>query len=384
MSSPLNIAILGSTGSIGKNAIKVVSELDGFEVFALSANSKLVELSDQAQALQPEIVVAANEHAAENHNWGDTGRCQIWRGAESLNKVAEHPEVDMIIAAIVGAAGLKSTWAGIEAGKKIGLANKETLVMAGPLAMRRAKETGAEILPIDSEHSAIFQAIHGENPKNIKRVVLTASGGPFRSASQKELENATVETALAHPTWEMGPKITVDSATMMNKSLELIEAKWLFDLSADQLDVVIHPQSIVHSLVEFVDGSVLAQLSPPDMKLPIQYALTYPDRSPGPTQKLDFSNPFQLDFQPPDYDRFPALLLGKEVASKGGTSGAVLNASNEEAVSAFLNREIGFLEIARACRAVLDHHDFDPNPSMVDLLSVDAWARKEIKKWIAA
>lgn len=256
--------------------------------------------------------------------------------------------------------------------------------MAGPVAMRLARENSAEILPVDSEHSAIFQALQGEKRESIKRVILTASGGPFRNSSLEQIQSATVEEALNHPTWDMGPKITVDSATMMNKSLELIEARWLFDLPAEKLDVVIHPQSIVHSLVEFEDGSVMAQMSPPDMKLPIQYALTYPDRFPGPSEKLDFGQVFQLDFQPPDYDKFPALLLGKEVAKKGGSAGAVLNAANEAAVAAFLDRRIRFPDITKACREVFDHHDFDPDPSLDDLIKYDTWSRKEIQKWIAA
>ena len=250
--------------------------------------------------------------------------------------------------------------------------------------MDLARERNARVLPVDSEHSAIFQAINGEKAENIKRVILTASGGPFRNSSISEIRNATVKTALNHPTWKMGPKITIDSATMMNKSLELIEARWLFDLPAEKIDVVIHPQSIVHSLVEFVDGSIMAQLSPPDMKLPIQYTLTYPDRSTGPTEKLDFNEAFRLDFQPPDFEKFPALLLGKEVAEKGGTTGAVLNAANEGAVAAFLDEKIGFLDITKACREILNHHDFDPNPSLDDLIALDAWARKEIIQWIAA
>lgn len=395
-SSQINVAILGSTGSIGQNAIEVVRSQPGFEIFALSAHSRLDLLSQQAEAYAPRVIVATDESRAKTFDWSELDRFQlqtgltqgekspILAGQAGLEAVATHSEVDVVVAAIVGSAGLKSTWAAIEAGKKVALANKETLVMAGPLVMDLAARTGAEILPVDSEHSAIFQAIHGEKRSAVKRVVLTASGGPFRNASMAELQNATVESALAHPTWQMGPKITVDSATMMNKALELIEARWLFDLAPEQLDVVIHPQSIVHSLVEFVDGSIMAQLSPPDMKLPIQYALTYPERSPGPTEKLDFQQPFNLEFQPPDYDKFPALLLGKEVAAQGGTSGAVLNAANEAAVAAFLAGQIAFLDITKACREVLNNHEFNADPDLDELIKLDTWARKEIQKWIAA
>lgn len=384
MPSLQNIAILGSTGSIGTNAIEVVNQLENAKIFALSANSRLSLLCEQAARHQPEILIAASHEHAAPFCFPDLPNSQLWIGEDKLVEIAAHPDVDVVLAAIVGSAGLRSTWAALEAGKTVALANKETLVMAGPLAMDLARERNARVLPVDSEHSAIFQAINGEKSENIKRVILTASGGPFRNSSLSEIRNATVKTALNHPTWKMGPKITIDSATMMNKSLELIEARWLFDLPAEKIDVVIHPQSIVHSLVEFVDGSIMAQMSPPDMKLPIQYALTYPDRSVGPTEKLDFSEAFCLDFQPPDFEKFPALLLGKEVAEKGGTTGAVLNAANEGAVAAFLDDKIGFLDITNACREILNHHDFDPNPSLDDLIALDAWARKEIIQWIAA
>ena len=384
------VAILGSTGSIGKNAIEVVRALPGFEVAALSAHSRLNELCDQVNACQPSFIVASEKDRAEQFDWSRLNVSSAGKtparltGPEGLEEVVTRDEVDVVLAAIVGSAGLKSTLAAIGASKRVALANKETLVMAGQLAMDLAKETGAQVLPVDSEHSAIFQALNGENRSGIKKVILTASGGPFRNASLDELRNATVSTALAHPTWQMGPKITIDSATMMNKSLELIEARWLFDLRPDQLDVVIHPQSIVHSLVEFVDGSIIAQLSPPDMKLPIQYALTYPERMPGPSPKLDFTQTFNLDFQPPDYDKFPALLLGKEVAREGGTTGAVLNAANEAAVAAFLDGRLKFLDITKSCREVLNQHNFNSNPDLDELLKLDAWARKEIQQWIAA
>jgi 1-deoxy-D-xylulose-5-phosphate reductoisomerase len=256
--------------------------------------------------------------------------------------------------------------------------------MAGGLMTRLAKERGALILPVDSEHSAIFQAMQSGRPEEVRRVVLTASGGPFRELSSDQLKQVTVDEALAHPTWEMGPKITIDSATMMNKALEIIESRWLFDLAAEKIEVVIHPQSVVHSLVEFVDGSVIAQLGPPDMKLPIQYALEYPHREVGKAERLDWSAPWRLDFEPADLDRSPALALGYDVARSGGTSGAVLNAANEAAVEAFLEGELHFTEIVPACRSVLEGHDFDADPSLERLEELDRWAREEVTRWVCA
>ena len=247
-----------------------------------------------------------------------------------------------------------------------------------------AQESGTKILPVDSEHSAIFQAMQAGQEKEISKVILTASGGPFRSASKESLSSVTVEQALNHPTWQMGQKISIDSATMMNKALEIIEAKWLFGLAADQIEVVIHPQSLVHSMVTFTDQSTIAQLSPPDMRLPIQYAFTWPDRVPGPAPAMDWSQACQLDFIPPDFDRFPALGLGFEVAEKGGSAGAVLNAANEAAVEAFLKSELSFTDIVPACRQVLEHHNFEAHPSFEQLVAADQWAREEISKWIAA
>ncbi|MEC9097323.1 MAG: 1-deoxy-D-xylulose-5-phosphate reductoisomerase, partial [Planctomycetota bacterium] len=236
-------------------------------------------------------------------------------------------------------------------------------------------------LPVDSEHSAIFQAMRGGRVSEIDRIILTASGGPFRNHTLEQLEDVTVKEALAHPTWDMGPKITVDSATMMNKALEIIEARWLFGLTIDKIDVVVHPQSIVHSMVEFCDGSLLAQMSPPDMKLPIQYALSYPQRWKGPATRLDLSQAFECEFIPPDYERFPALLLGREVAERGGTCGAVLNAANESAVAGFLDGRLKFTQIVSACRDVLNHHDYDPNPDLERIIAMDRWAREEILRW---
>jgi 1-deoxy-D-xylulose-5-phosphate reductoisomerase len=291
------------------------------------------------------------------------------------------PSTDRVLTAIVGAAGLEGTWAALEAGKTVALANKETLVVAGPLVMDLARRRNATILPVDSEHSAIFQALACGGPKEVRRVILTSSGGPFRGKTAKELAAVTPEQALRHPTWKMGPKISIDSATLMNKALEVIEARWLFGLEPDQIEVVVHPESVVHSMVEFVDGSVLAQLSPPDMRLPIQLALTYPDRVPGPCPLLDLTRAMSLHFEPPDRDTFPSLDLGFEVMKRAGTAGAALNAANEAAVGRFLAGEIGFLDIPRACRSALDHHPFDPRPTLDALWRVDAWARQEVGRW---
>jgi 1-deoxy-D-xylulose-5-phosphate reductoisomerase len=377
------VAILGSTGSIGCSTLEVVAATNHCQVFGLSARSQLDTLVDQARQFQPNYLVASDAERAAQFDWADIPKnCQVLVGEQGLIELATSPEVDIVVAAIVGSAGLQSTWAALEAGKTVALANKETLVVAGPLVTALAKKTGATILPVDSEHCAVFQAIQAGRPSEVERIILTASGGPFRRHTKQQLQQVTVEDALAHPTWDMGPKITVDSATMMNKALEIIEARWLFDLPPEKIDVVVHPQSIVHSLVEYVDGAVLAQMSPPDMKLPIQYALTYPERHRGPAAKLDLNESFSLDFEPPDYDRFPALLLGKQVAQAGGTSGAVLNAANEAAVAEFLDGKLAFTEIVPACREVLDQHNFDPNPTLDQLLELDRWARQEIMKWI--
>jgi 1-deoxy-D-xylulose-5-phosphate reductoisomerase len=305
-------------------------------------------------------------------------------GADALDELVADPAVDRVVSAIVGAAGLRSTWAAVEAGKTVALANKETLVMAGPLVMRLACRTGATILPVDSEHSAIHQALCAGRPGEVRRIVLTASGGPFRTRPQAALASVTPAEALKHPTWSMGPKITVDSATMMNKALELIEARWLFDVPAEKLAVLVHPQSIVHSLVEFIDGSVIAQLSPPDMRLPIQYALTYPARTAGPARRLDFTQAMTLEFEPPDLGRFPAVALGYAAAARGGTAGAVLNAANEEAVGGFLAGRLRFIDIAETCGRLLDEHPFEAEPTLEAILRLDAWARQEVRSCLSS
>ena len=381
------IAILGSTGSIGKSALNVVKNLSGLEAWAISGMSQTELLSQQAKEFSPRFVVAADEnpkHPIAPADFANGGTTELLTGPKGLIQIASAPEVDIVLAAIVGFAGLESALAAVKCGKQLALANKETLVVAGHLITSLAKESGSKILPVDSEHSAIFQSMQAGQEKEISKVILTASGGPFRSASKESLSSVTVEQALDHPTWQMGQKISIDSATMMNKALEIIEAKWLFGLAADQIEVVIHPQSLVHSMVTFTDQSTIAQLSPPDMRLPIQYAFTWPDRVPGPAPAMDWSQACQLDFIPPDFDRFPALGLGFEVAEKGGSAGAVLNAANEAAVEAFLKSELSFTDIVPACRQVLEHHNFEAHPSFEQLVAADRWAREEISKWIAA
>jgi 1-deoxy-D-xylulose-5-phosphate reductoisomerase len=379
-----NVVILGSTGSVGRSALSVVEHDGGarLRAFGLSAHSRSRPLIEQALAFKPRFITLTDPSAEAEVNGQLRGSgVELLPGRDGIARMVTDPSTDRVLTAIVGAAGLEGTWAALEAGKTVALANKETLVVAGPLVMDLARRRGAKILPVDSEHSAIFQALACGGPKEVRRVILTSSGGPFRGKSARELAQVTPEQALRHPTWNMGPKISIDSATLMNKALEVIEARWLFGLEPDQIEVVVHPESVVHSMVEFVDGSVVAQLSPPDMRLPIQLALTYPDRVPGPCPLLDLTRAMSLHFEPPDRDTFPALDLGYEVMRRAGTAGAALNAANEAAVARFLSGEIGFLDIARACRSALDHHPFDPRPTLDALWRVDAWARQEVGRW---
>jgi 1-deoxy-D-xylulose-5-phosphate reductoisomerase len=379
---PTNVVILGSTGSIGRSTLDVIGHLGPrARAVGLSAHRNLARLVEQAWQYRPRWVIATDEVVGRDVEWGALPpETQVLLGDEGVAEAASDAEVDVVVAAMVGSAGIRGTWAAVEAGKRVALANKESLVMAGPLVMGLARERGAAILPVDSEHSAVFQALSAGRRADLKRIVLTASGGPFRGLSLAELENVTVEQALAHPTWDMGPKITVDSATMMNKALEIIEARWLFDLRPDQIDVVIHPQSVVHSFVEFCDGSVVAQMSPPDMRLPIQFALTWPERYDSPADRMDWSSAFSLAFEPADYDRFDALRLGLEAARSGGTTGAVLSAANEAAVAAFLRGEMRFCEIVPTCRRVMEQHTFDASPSLEQLFAADRWARAEVER----
>lgn len=372
------VAILGSTGSIGQQAVDVLNHLGpGYRCTALSSHSKIDDLFRQAKQLKPRAVAVTGDcdQAATSARFADAFFHTAF-GNDALVKLVQRDDVDVVLSAVVGAAGLPAALATVEAGKTLLLANKESLVVAGNLLMPLAKKHRATILPVDSEHSAIFQAMLAGRRDEVKRVILTASGGPFRDWPIEKVENATVADALNHPTWQMGRKITIDSATMFNKALELIEAVWLFDLSPDQIEVVVHPESIVHSMVEFVDGSVIAQLSPPDMRTPIQYALTYPKRLPGVSRTMDWGQAFSLRFAPPDEEKFPALRLAKRVARVRGTLGAVMNAANEVAVEAFLAGRIRFGEISRTVESVMDGHEIIAEPSLAQLLDADAAARK--------
>ena len=379
-----NVAVLGATGSIGTATVDVLKNLNQIDsqaswiLHVVSGHHNVQRLAKIAAdpLLPAQRVVVSDPNSGGRFAAAGT---DLRIGPEHLVEAAQDDQVDVVVAAIVGRAGLESTLAAAEAGKRIALANKETLVVAGPLVNAATRHSGAELLPVDSEHSAIFQCI-GSSGCPPKRVILTASGGPFRTWTSEQMREATPESALAHPTWEMGPKITIDSATMMNKSLEIIEARWLFGVTADQIEVVVHPQSIIHSLVEFEDGSLIAQLSPPDMRLPIQYALTYPRRLPCEAPPLSRSQSWDLMLQPADRERFPALDLGFEVAAAGGTAGAVVNAANEEAVGLFLSRQIRFTDIVASCRKVLESHTHEPNPRLTRLLELDCWARREVRR----
>ena len=381
--SPKRVVVLGSTGSVGTSTLDVAAALpERISIVGLMAHSRWKELAEQCRRFKPAVAILPDRTAFERMDRAAfPAETELKFGPDAACALAQNDDADVVVSAVVGAAGLHGTWAAVEAGKTVALANKETLVVAGGLITELAARRNAKLLPVDSEHSAIYQCVAGHPMAHVERVVLTASGGPFRGRMAAELEQVTPEAALKHPTWVMGPKITIDSATLMNKALEVIEAHWLFGLTAEQIDVVVHPESVIHSFVEFIDGSVLAQLSPPDMRLPIQYALTYPDRVPGPAKRLDWATLAQFRFEGVDRQTFPALDLGAEVIRRGGSCGAVLNAANEAAVAKFLNREFGFLEIARCVRAVLQSHHYDPSPTLEGLLALDGWARQEVARW---
>ena len=344
----------------------------------LSANRRWQELAEQARETHPAAVAVACPEQAERLRGALANGTDLLVGPDGLVELAGRPESDFVVAAIVGAAGLRSTIEAVAKGKTVGLANKEALVVAGSLVIPLARKTGARLLPIDSEHSAVFQSMAAGRPAEVHKIYLTASGGPFRTWTAEQMAEATLEDALRHPTWSMGPKITIDSATMMNKALEIVEAAWLFGLPAERIEVLVHPESIIHSMVEFVDGSVVAQLGSPDMRTPIQYALTWPERLEGVSRRLDFASLRRLNFEPPDVERFPALALGYEVVRAGGTAGAVMNAANEAAVEAFQQRRIPFGRIVGLTRGVLDRHCVVREPDLGTLLEADAWARREV------
>jgi 1-deoxy-D-xylulose-5-phosphate reductoisomerase len=387
---------LGSTGSIGTTALRVIERLnsfleeeqrsdfakatlDRFEVVALSGHSSVEVLAEQVRRYKPKYAAVTDaDYMDQFRKLIEGQKVEIFTGAEGLTKIAELDCVDTVLAAVVGVAGLPAVLAAVRKGKRVAIANKEPLVIAGQLITSEAKKYGAELLPVDSEHSAIFQALLAGRREEIAKIVLTTSGGPFRQANPAGIPNASIEQVLAHPVWRMGPKITVDSATMMNKALEIIEARWLFDVEAEKIEVLVHPESIVHSMVEFVDGSVIAQLGCPDMSLPIQYALTYPVRMAGAAKKLELDRLKTLTFEKPNPQLFPAIAMGFEVAKRGGTAAAVFNAANEAAVEQFLAGRIRFGNIVELVRHCLDRCDTRTDVSLEELLEADAWAKKEV------
>lgn len=372
-----NIAILGSTGSIGTQCLDIITDYpDKFKVKALSCGSNINLLREQAEKFQPEHIAVFSDEAYETlKREGLSYPAQIHRGMEGLLYIVKLECVDIVLTSVVGNIGLLPTVEAIKAGKDVALANKETLVTAGSIIMPLAKEKGVNILPVDSEHSALFQALQGNSVKDIRRLILTASGGPFRGKKREELLDVTAEAALKHPNWSMGRKITIDSATLMNKGLEVIEAKWLFDVEADDIDVVVHPESIIHSMVEYHDSSVMAQMGLPDMKLPIIYALNYPERLETKLESLDFTKMTQLNFQVPDKETFPCLRLAYDALRAGGTMPTVLNAANEILVNQFLNGEIGFYDIPERIEKLMREHNNIQTPTIEDILKVDSETR---------
>jgi len=377
------ISLLGSTGSIGCSALDVVRNNPGkFQIVALAAGRNISLLNKQIEEFHPAMVSVIDSNTALElkKNLRSSSGVDVLCGPEGYRQAASVEDADTVISAMVGAAGLLPTLAAIEAGKDIALANKETLVMAGKLVTEKAKSRGVALLPVDSEHSAIFQCLAGQSHQTVRRILLTASGGPFFRLSSELLETVKPMDALKHPNWIMGNKITIDSATMMNKGLEIIEAHWLFDIDINRIQVCIHPQSIVHSMVEYIDGSVIAQLGIPDMKIPIAYALSFPERLDCPELSLDFFRVGSLEFFPPDFERFPCLKLACEAAGQGGTMPAVLNAANEIAVEAFLAERLPFLQISRLIETVMASHQSEDSPEIADILEADAWARREAEQ----
>lgn len=357
---------------------------DEWSVVGLAAlGTRAAELAEQANRFRPEAIAVAQTDFAESVQSQLCFSPAFHSGDDALVELIESVPCDCVVSAVVGTGGLRATLRAVEMGRRIALANKEVLVIAGSLLMPLAAKTGAEVIPVDSEHSAIYQAMHAGRTCDVERIYLTASGGPFRTWSEEKIDGATLEDALNHPTWDMGPKISIDSASMMNKALEIVEARWLFDLTHDRIGVVIHPESIIHSLVEFCDGSMIAQLGTPDMRTPIQYALTYPQRRPCPSKRLDLAAVKQLNFSYPDVERFPAVRLGHEVAERGGTAGAVMNAANEAAVDLFRKGHLRYREIVEQTQNALSQHEFMESPTLEDLLASDRWAREEVARCTA-
>ena len=380
-----HVAILGSTGSIGRSALAVIDAHPGrLRAVALAAGDNAALLAEQIRRYRPEVAAMASADAVDRLRTacGADRPASLWGGAEGLIAVATHPSVDIVICASAGTAGLEAVLAAIEAGKTIALANKEVLVMAGALVTEAARRRGVAILPVDSEHNAIHQCLHGRSHDEIRRLILTASGGPFRDLSADALDHVTPDAALRHPTWQMGRKITIDSATLMNKGLEVIEAYWLFGTPADRIEVVIHPQSIVHSMVELNDGSVIAQLGVADMRLPIQYACSYPERWDAALPSLDLTRAGRLEFYPPAHDRFPCLGLAYRALGAGGTLPVVLNAANEVAVEAFLDGKLAFTAIPRVIERTMNMHELEPVSTLDVVRRVDAWGREQAARLV--
>jgi 1-deoxy-D-xylulose-5-phosphate reductoisomerase len=375
------LAVVGSTGSIGQNTLRVVEHLsDRFRIFALAANSAVDRLAEQTAAFHPSVVAITDARRVDEFR----DRCrerrisipEVLTGEEGLRQIASASEVDIVVSGVVGAAGLQPTYSAVASGKTVALANKEAMVVAGELLRKTAEKSGARIIPVDSEHCAVDQCLRSGKRSEVRRLILTASGGPFRETPVEHFTKISPEEALKHPVWQMGKRITVDSATLMNKGLEVIEARWLFDIPAEKIDIMVHPQSIVHSMVEFVDASVVAQLGTADMRQPIQYALTYPERLPSSVPYLDWTMAPRLDFAPPDRNKFPCISLAYRAIEMGGTAPAVLNAADEVAVEAFLERRIAFSDIPRLIGAALEAHRVESADSLQAIVSADKWARE--------
>ena len=379
------VVLLGSTGSIGTSTCKVAEDLpDKIQLVGLAAGRNAGLLRDQVDQFKPQAISLSDPDAASELAAKYDGSPEVHCGDDGLIKLATLPEADIVLIAIVGVAGLQPALAAIRAGKDIAVASKEILVMAGQIVMNEARRHKVKVLAVDSEHSAIFQCLEGRPLESIRQIWLTASGGPFRETPKEEFAGITVESALKHPSWEMGPKITIDSATLFNKGLEMIEARWLFDLPMDKVRVIVHPQSVIHSMVEFVDGSIIAQLSTPDMCLPIQYALTYPDRAANDRVQTNFAEIGRLDFEDPDADRFPSINLARRAGDRGGTLPAVLNAANEVAVQAFCDKQINFMDITDIVGQTMEVHDIVGDPTLEEIIAADAWARETAFKSFAS